>query len=352
MTASRLVVLVLEVEAALLVITVAAILARALWSRRDERVREEHLLPARRLITRNLDGEQSLGDDIAILRELSRAEQVRLYFDVAGNVGVGERAWLRSLARVIGLQDYAVRLTESHDWWKRLSGARLLTLLDAEPEMILPLLRDERSAVRVQVTQYIAQHPTPEGIDALMRLLSSNDPAARFAAKDALMRLGAEAAPTIISRLRNPQDPQMLPMMEIAAVTATHAYMDAAAANLDNPDPRVRRLVAKLLRNVGGPVAADYHVRILRDPAERLREVVVEAIGFLNHWTASPAVAKLLDDPASRVRLAAARALDCLGPTGELLLRRAKLKGSENASAAARRILDDPSRSPVVITTT
>jgi HEAT repeat protein len=116
-----------------------------------------------------------------------------------------------------------------------------------------------------------------------------------------------------------------------------------------DPRPGVRLLAARLLRGIGGPAAAERLIRLAGDDDSAVRVAASEALGYLNHWLAAPTIAKLLDDPESRVRLAAALALDRLGPAGELLLRRARAKGSERASAAASRILDDPSRATFAI---
>lgn len=346
MTATELVLLILEIEGTALVAALATIFGYATWSRRHDRLRARRLATGRGVIASHLESKGIPPDKMALLHAMPRGDQVRLFFEIAPSIGEGERAWLNGVAGQLGLLDAAESWTRAAQWWRRLSGARLLTLLDADPAVMHPLFTDGNPQVRAQIAQYVAQHPTPDGIDALIRMLADANALCRFAAKDALMRLGGAASPTLIARLRSPADPQTVPMLEVACATATHAYMPAAVAHVDDARPEVRVLVARVLRGIGGPAAADYLVRLAKDPAPPVRVVAVEALGYLNHWVASPAIAGLLDDPVSRVRLAAALALDQLGPAGELLLRRARNKGSEVAAAAASRILDDPSRQP------
>lgn len=348
MTATELVLLILAIEGVALVAALIIIFGYAVWSTRTRRSRARRLTAARAIIATHVESQRVPRDHMLMLASLSRDDQLRLFVELAPSIGDAGRAWLRALATELGLLDDAIRQARSSRWWTRLVGARLLTIIDADPQTMHPMLADDEPMIRAQIAGYVAQHPTPEGIDALIGMLAAPDAIVRFAAKDGLMRLGAAASPTLVSRLRDPADPQIIPLLEVACATATHAYMTAATAYHRDGRPEVRLLVARLLRGIGGPAAAEHLTRMASDTAPKVREAAIEALGHLNHWTASPVIAKLLDDPVARVRLSAALALDRLGPTGELLLRRAKGKGSERAAAAASRILDDASRTPAI----
>ena len=344
MTATERVVLILGIEGIVLALILAVIFVNAIWSRRARAARERRLSVARAIIATRLESKQLAPEDVAMLRALPGSDQRRLLFEVAPSVGESERAWLRQIAMDLGVFGTATTELRSSLWHVRLRASRLLTLVDADPDVMHPLLLDRDANVRAQGASYIAQHPTAGDIHALIGMLGDPEALCRFAAKDALMRLGGSASAVMLSRLANPEDPEIIPMLEVACVTASHDYLETAIRHLDHPSAAVRLLIARLLRGIGGREAADHLVRLTADPAPRVREAAAEALGYLNHWTASGPVAKLLEDPESRVRLAAALALDQLGPTGELLLRRSKMKGSERAAAAASRILDDPSR--------
>jgi hypothetical protein len=214
---------------------------------------------------------------------------------------------------------------------------------------MLPLARDPEAVVRAQAASYVAEHGSPEGIEMLIAMLSDPDALCRFAAKDALMRLGGQATPQLVARLTDPAEARTEAILEVAAAIPSHEFLPGAIAHARDLQPQVRLLVARLLRGIGGAAAAQELMRLSADPDPKVRAVAAEAIGYLNHWVASTTVAKLLDDEESRVRLAAALALDRLGPPGELLLRRTRSKGSERAAAAASRILDDPSRAAALL---
>ena len=346
MTATELVLLVLKVEGVALAATLTAIFGYAAWSRSAKQTRSTRMSAARAIFAAHLETGRIPAPQMTILRGLSSSDVRRFLFEIAPSVGATERAWLRELARELGELDAAVLDLRSDEWWTRLAAARLLTLIEAEPHVMLPLATDREPMVRAQIATYVAGHPTPEGIDRLIAMLADENALCRFAAKDALMRLGVAATPILVSRLANPDDALTIPLLEVASAIPTHAFLAAAMSHAGDPRPGVRLLAARLLRGIGGPSAAERLTRLAGDTDMAVRVTASEALGYLNHWVAAPTIAKLLDDPESRVRLEAALALDRLGPAGELLLRRARSKGSERASAAASRILDDPSRAP------
>ena len=344
MNAVELVVRVLWVELAALASALACIFGYAVLSRRADERRRARMSPARALIARHLEDHALSEREMTELRALSASEGIRLFFDVAPSVGRVEREWLRQVAVDLGLVQVALGRIASQRWWRRLSGARFLSLIGAEPVVMERLSADPDPAVRAASATFLAHYPTPSGVDALVDMLGDPSAVSRFAARDALMRLGATATPVIVSRLAQVDERRAISLLEVACAAPSHEYITAAEARFDDERPTVRRLVARLLRGMGGAFASKRLVVMLRDDADSVREAAVEALGFLNHWPASPSVAALLDDPSSRVRLAAALALGRFGPPGELFLRRAITRGSDVAVTAARRILEDPSR--------
>jgi FOG: HEAT repeat len=191
---------------------------------------------------------------------------------------------------------------------------------------------------------FLSQYPTSTAVATLIHMLDDESAEARFAAKDALMRLGAWATPAIAMRLADTDERHAVVLLEIACAAPSHEYTAAAAVLRGDASGSVRRLVARLFRGMGGEFATTQLTEMLKDADAAVREAAVEALGFLNHWSSSPLVAARLEDGSSRVRLAAALALDRFGAPGELFLRRAVIRGSEVAQAAARRIIDDQSR--------
>lgn len=344
MTATEVVRLVLIVEGTALAAIVVAIFAYGAWSRSVQASRQGRLAVARAIIAGHFESRRIPAHEMATLRGLPFGDQRRLLFEVATSLGQAERAWLREVAHDLGVLDSAVGGTRSDEWWTRLWSVRLLTLLDADPAVMHPLLRDENPMVRAAVATYVSQHPTPEGIEALVAMLSDPAMRCRLFAKDALMRLGSAATPTLLTRLANPDDAQTIAMLEVSCAIATPEYLEAAIMHASDPRPAVRLLAARLLRGISGPEAATPLTRLLADDDPKVRAAAADGIAYLNHWTSATAVARLLDDPDSRVRIAGAASLAQLGPAGELLLRRARSRGSERAAIAASRMLDDPSR--------
>lgn len=349
MSATALVIDIMWVEGVAVLVVLAVILGYAVFSRRRHANRELRLVAARVLIARHLEDRTLRPDEVTVLRRLSPRDVISLLFAVAPTVGLVEREWLREVAVTLDLVANARARTETDEWWNRLSGARFLTLVGAEPAVMEGLSRDAHEAVRAGAAIFLAQYPTATAIQTLIRMLDDGAAAARFAAKDALMRLGATATPAIAMRLADADEQHAVVLLQIACAAPSHEYTAAAATLRGNESGAVRRLVARLFRGIGGEFATTQLTEMLDDTDAAVREAAVEALGFLNHWSSSPVVAARLEDASSRVRLAAALALDRFGAPGELFLRRAIGRGSDVARAAAQRIIDDPSRSAMLV---
>ena len=345
MSATALVIDILWVEGALVLVVLVCLFAYALASRYRRRASIARVGPARALIARHLEDRTLSSQDLAALRTLSAPDAIRLFFVVAPTVGLVEREWLREVAVTLGLVANARGRTEAEEWWNRLSGARFLTLVGAEPMVMERLSHDAHGAVRSASAIFLAQYPTTTAVETLIGMLDDPSAAARFAAKDSLMRLGALATPTVAARLVDADEQHATVLLQIACAAPSHEYTASATIRRHDASARVRALVARLFRGMGGEFATAQLTEMMRDVDASVRESAVEALGFLNHWSSSPVVAARLEDGSSRVRLAAALALDRFGAPGELFLRRAVTRGSDTARLAARRILDDPSRS-------
>ena len=203
LSATGLVAYILWIEGGVVLVGLTGILGYAVYSRRRTRVREARLVPARALLARHLEDRTLSAPDVAALRNLSAPDVIRLFFVVAPSVGLVERAWLREVAVTLGLVDNARARTEAEEWWNRLSGARFLTLVGAEPVVMERLSRDAHPAVRAASAMFLAQYPTTTAVQTLILMLDDTSAVARFAAKDALIRLGVTATSAIAKRLDN-----------------------------------------------------------------------------------------------------------------------------------------------------
>ncbi len=74
------------------------------------------------------------------------------------------------------------------------------------PEQAIAVLKDLSGSEleRVSAITYLGQQGTPEAIDALISVLSDDDYGVRWAAADALAKLGATAAPAVLRSMFDP----------------------------------------------------------------------------------------------------------------------------------------------------
>lgn len=81
----------------------------------------------------------------------------------------------------------------------------------------------------------------------------------------------------------------------------------------DDKDPRVRKAAVQSLSRIGGDVAREVALRLLRDAAPFVRAHAARALGELDSIEAAAPIAELLGDPDWWVRNAAKSSLETLG---------------------------------------
>lgn len=279
---------------------------------------------------------------LAGLHTLPRRLQVRVLSELARSPEGPDRDAITGIARDAGLLRNAERMAHSRWWWRRLRGARHLTVFGADEILVLSLLRDPHVAVRVQAAELAANHPTPAVINALLDGL--DDPAAghRFAVQDALLRLGPIAVPPLASCLERGTGTALAGALAVAEGMAEPAFSRAAIRLTDNGDPIVRERAVALIGAIGELDGAEAVTRRLEDAVAAVRTAAARALGFMKHWPAAPAIAGLLRDRSWEVRHAAGLALRDLGSPGLLLLRRSREDDNLFAADMARQVLDLP----------
>ncbi|MFW5947304.1 MAG: HEAT repeat domain-containing protein [Gemmatimonadota bacterium] len=311
----------------------------ALAARR--RARQPVLSEARRVIVRGLLDGSLDGSELEKLQRLPRGERIRLLNRVTPNLRGREREWLGWLAEELGLVDYGRRLIRSRFWWRRLRGARLLTLAGGSGDAVLRLAGDPHPLVRTQVAEWCGANPSEHAVATLVGMLGDPSQASRFAVQDALVRIAAAAVEPLARALRrSPGEPEIL-----AALTVARGIGDSRLARpvlrlADHDSARVRAAAFRALGLAGGREAAERLERGLGDPDAGARAAAASSLGELAHWQAGPALARALGDTSWDVRAAAGRALLRIGPPGELLLRRVMKRGDGFAADMARHALD------------
>ncbi len=315
------------------------------------RAREPRIGEARDAVVRGLLAGGLEEVDRGKVQRLSRSERVRLFNRVAPNLRGRERGWLGQLADEMGLVDYGKRLIRSPFWWRRLRGARLLTLAGGAGNAVLRLAEDSHPLVRSQVAEWCGANPSDEAIATLIRMLGDPVQGSRFSVQDALVRLGTAAIESLAEGLEqipiSPGEtgPGRDEYAALAGLSVARGIGDSrlAAAILrlaDHPSPAVREAAFRALGTAGGHDAADRLIEGLEDPDAEVRTAAARALGELEHWPAGPGLVKALADPSWDVRAASGRALIRIGPPGELLLRRAMQSEDSFAADMARYAMD------------
>ena len=327
--------------AVLLMLLVALPVARALRARREA----GRMQAAREAVSRGfeLEDETTAVQALARLRARHRAD---LLAEFAASVGGGQRTWISGLARATGLTHRAERDCRSRRWWKRLRGVRLLTLLVGGGAAVPPLLDDDNSEVRAAAVTWVSEGPYPEFVEQLLERLADPTPLVRRASKDALLRIGPPAVAPLARALEASSSSGLDDALQVAAGLAAPPLLDPALGLLSHSSARTRALATALVARVGGRRAVNALMTLMTDAEIDVRATAIEGLGRLGHWPAAVNIAAALRDPAWDVRREAGLALRALGPSGELLLRRAFVDEDRFARDMARQVLDLPERSP------
>lgn len=330
---------ILLIEAAVLALAVGFLIVHGVWvdlSRRRLAGRER---VARAALTQFVVG----GDRDAAaraLRQLTRRSQIRLLVEIGRNLVGTDRAKVGELAADLGLLDHARRQTRSRAWHQRLRGARLLTLLDPDPDALIPLLDDPNDAVRSQAIEAAADRHTPEAIGKLIGMLADEKSLCRFAVRDSLLRIGPAVIEPLAAYLAKAQGAAALAALQVAGGMPDHRFVEATVDRAGDASAQTRAAAAELLGAVGGTAPLLVLETLLDDPAPAVRAAAAAGLGRLQHWRAAERLAGMLRDPDFEVRRAAATGLQSLGPAGELVLRGALSDPDPFAADMAQLALD------------
>jgi hypothetical protein len=341
MIEERLVELALGLLSVLVVILLAIWSAHGLWKTWRARVVEPAVERARARLLQDLADGRIGPDTEAAVRSLSLNHQMGLLVRVGRQISGRQRSLLAGLARTTGLYRRAEADCASRRWSRRLRGADVLTLLGGGEPAMTPLLRDRTVYVRAQAAEWAVAHPSPTVLDGLLDLLDDADLGTRFAAADAVLRMGKPVVAPIAERLvRTPSsgDRQLHTrrLLEVAAGIRDPSFTAPALRLSRAEDPGVRVRAVELLGLVGGEYAVTRAGEMLDDPTAGVRAAAVRALGNLGYWPAAPDVGELLGDSSWEVRREAGLALRAMGSPGQLVLRRATRDGDRFAADMAR----------------
>lgn len=342
MISDLLVVWTLAVVGGLLTLSVALYLGHGLWSRRHERRKATQLAHGSAVMQAVVHQGEVTEQEIQLLRSLPRNVQIRLLGEFLRSLAGASRQRVQALGEQMGLIAFAERRCRSRFWWRRLDGARILTLCEAGEAVMMELFGDPHPMVRTQAAEWAATHPRPRVIHHLLDLLQDPQGLCRFTVQDSLLRIGLAAAEPLHHYLETHTGPDAESALRVAAGVAVPSFLGPALTLSTDPHPSVRARAADLLGGLGGRQAVDRLGALLADPDPGPRAAAARALGALGDWRSAPRVAELLRDPAWIVRRDAGLALRALGNPGTVLLRRALGDPDRFAADMARQVMDTP----------
>lgn len=352
MIEERLVELVLILISVLVILLLAVWSAHGLWKSWRARLAGPAVERARARLLQDLADGRIGPDTEAAVRSLSLNRQMLLLAGVGRQISGRQRSLLAELARTTGLYQRAEADCASTRWFRRLRGADVLTLLGGGEGAMTPLLRDPSVYLRAQAAEWAVEHPTPTVLKGLLDLLDDPDSGARFAAADAVLRVGPPVVAAIAERLARTASSGSARsgttrLLDVAAGVRDTSFIAPAVRLSGADDPELRARAVGLLGRVGGEDAVTRAEEMLDDPVAGVRAAAVRALGNLGYWPAAPEVGGLLGDGSWEVRREAGLALRAMGSPGQLVLRRATREGDRFAADMARLTLALPdSRRP------
>ena len=340
MTSTELLRYLLPIIGGLLILSVIVTLARAAYLIWHTRVTAQRLAAARRILVVAVSQ-----DSPKVSSDFDRMPfrvKVRALVDLARGVTGIELRRVRAIAADAGVVREAEGMTRSRFWWRRLYGARILTVLGPDSSRIGALFHDPEPLVRAQAAEWATTRPDTARINSLILLIYDDVAFCRFSATDALLRIGIPAVPALIDRLDQITGIIALPLLDIAAGIGSPAFLGSAVRLSSAYEPEVRARAAGVLGTIGGEQSIHTLMQMLTDHDPSVRAAAAQALGRLEHWKAAPRLAEVIRSDEKLPRRAAAYALRALGAPGELLLRKLAREGDREAANAARQAIDYP----------
>lgn len=282
---------------------------------------EPSLSDARSAIIAALSGEgQGVGLRISRLSRLSERYIVGAILDLAPSFNGTSRSILVPLGEELGVLERARRGVRRRRWATRLYSARVLTAFGVQSEDLWPLFGDRSPEVRAQAAAWCVVAPTPMAVEHLIGLLGDDDGQCRFAAQDALIRIGLPASEELVRALDTSDGPVTRRILRVASATGDDRFYDRARSFASDPSPETRVLAAGVLARIGNPTAGTTLIALLDDRSDSVALAAAAGLGRLAYWPSAPDVEVLLGDPSWDLRKQASTTLLALGGPGAVLL--------------------------------
>lgn len=324
-------------EAVVAIALVLVLLARGAIATRRADACARALARARRLLAAHLDGDPTVGDELA---GLPAGVARTLLLDSAIAVRQHDRTALLAVADATGVAAHARRQLRSRWWWRRLAAADLLAAVDERDVALRAVaLADRHAHVRALAAEWVAATPSGDDLVRLTELLGDPHPLVRHSATDSLLRVGSAATAAVAAAL-GADDARLPALLAVATRRPDPSYLPAILAAAGSVDAEARRAAARALGVLGGDDGGVRLVAMLGDEDSGVRCAAATALGALGRWATVPQLAARLADPAFAVRRAAGEALASLGAPGVVALRGATRSDDPVAAGMATLVLD------------
>jgi HEAT repeats len=305
------------------------------------------LAEIRREVMRVLITPTGIRDLVWKLKKLPPRLQTRVFLSLAPSLAGTQRNELVGLASEIGLVARAADSCHSRRWFRRLEGARLLTALGSDAQVMVELFDDSYPLVRSQAAEWAQEHADENLVKRLLKMLRDPVLICRYTARESLLGIGDETVGPFIEYL-NAQEDEGIPKeaIEVVIGLASARLLVPTLRFATHSDPAIRALTARALGAIGAESGIQILIGLLDDEDPGTRSEAARALGLLAHWPAGPRLAKLLSDRVFEVRREAGMALKSMGATGEVLLRKITRGDDRFASAMAKHVLETPGAVP------
>jgi HEAT repeats len=292
---------------------------------RAHRIRlDPSLGDARQAIVAALSGGEAESDHaVAVLSRFSSRHVTNVMLELAPSVTGTSRAVLIALGERTGVLPRVRGGLHSRRWSTRLYSIRVLSAFGVATEEMCGLLTDRSSEVRAQAASWAVVAPGAEVLEGLIGLLTDVDGLCRFAAQDALVRIGLVGSEALISALETEDEDAVRRMLEVAAAMGDERFYEKAIELTSHESPDTRALAAAVLARTGSPNAGPALVKLLDDSSEDVIRAAVVGIAKLSYWPGGAAVEPFLAHTSWELRKQAGLTLLALGAPGEILLRSA-----------------------------
>lgn len=271
-----------------------------------------------------LSGEASVELMRAMLKK-DPCDAVRLLLEEADKLGEEGRKRLSLLLAGMPVGQKMRSHLKSRSWEKRLRAAEYLGYLGdvASIPDLMNALRDDFLAVRFAAAEAIARLGCQNAVEPILHSLDIPGEVSQRRVAEIIMILGAGATEPILAILGNPSanGNSLAIAARVAGAIRIHRAVHPLQTLLGHDVPNVRLNALRSQASIGDHSVITAISALAEDPSWEVRSSVMQALGRLKAGDHVPLLLQGLSDPEWWVRVNAAEALHALGEPGISALR-------------------------------